>query len=472
MLKLFKYTGPVQLISILVLIYIIRLPLFFMTPPLLLEDMYHMLVGEKLANGFLLYRDILTSTPPIPAFIYWLINLLFGKSHTAFFVFSSFFAISQVLIFRYLSNNNELFSAKSDIPTLIYAVSTIVCYDFMSLSPAMISVTFILMAFNNIFRHIKAENNEGEIFATGFYIGLAYLCFAPAFIFLLMAFMSFILFTRTVFRYYMLLLMGFCFPIITLMVFFYWNDGLSSFINCYLFNFPQMALFSGKFNLSIVSVIIFPSLIMVLLGISKAFTYTRFINFQMLCNQILFAWMSITLFVIILFFSKTVSSFYLITPFAAYYISHYILLSKRKWISEVLFVIMFIIALQFCYSILKIGKINQQNLAFNNQIIWPEMDLPLLKNKRILVLGDSIELYKQSSLATPFLDWSLSKKVLVSMDKFSCVETTYDSFINEKPELVIDLNNLMPKIQSRIVPIGNMYQKIGNSNMYKLVNER
>ena len=200
MLRFFKHSGPLQLIALFLLTLFTRLPLFISDSPLLMEDLRHLVLGEKMASGSFIYKDIIDAVPPISALIYWMLGSLFGRSLLAFQLVASFLIFIQALLFRHLCNKNDLMSEKGDIPAFAYIICSMVCYDFMSLSPCLISLTFILIAFDRIFKHIKSENNEGEIFATGFYIGIAYLCFAPAIIFSFMGYIAFVLYTRTSIR--------------------------------------------------------------------------------------------------------------------------------------------------------------------------------------------------------------------------------------------------------------------------------
>ena len=91
----------------------------------------------------------------------------------------------------------------------------------------------------------------------------------------------------------------------------------------------------------------------------------------------------------------------------------------------------------------------------------------VVKGKRIAVLGENMNIYKESSLATPFLDWSLSEEVLRNPDYYDNVICIYQSFMSGEPEVIIDLENVIPGIAKRIPFFDESYKKV-KSNVYVL----
>ena len=89
-------------------------------------------------------------------------------------------------------------------------------------------------------------------------------------------------------------------------------------------------------------------------------------------------------------------------------------------------------------------------------------------DKRILVLGDNLHIYKKASLATPFLDWQLSSETLKEPNYYGKSARIYLGFTDQNPpEIIIDLENCMPILQKNILFLEQNYFKT-EDNVYLL----
>ena len=86
------------------------------------------------------------------------------------------------------------------------------------------------------------------------------------------------------------------------------------------------------------------------------------------------------------------------------------------------------------------------------------------RGKRILVLENRLDLYQDNFLATPFLDWKLSREIFHNPDYYENVTQVYRAFKIDPPDLVFDRENLlgdffrrMPEIKSEYVREGDLY---------------
>ncbi|HEY9487239.1 MAG TPA: hypothetical protein VIQ51_02855, partial [Chryseosolibacter sp.] len=90
--------------------------------------------------------------------------------------------------------------------------------------------------------------------------------------------------------------------------------------------------------------------------------------------------------------------------------------------------------------------------------------------KRILILDNTPDLYKSNFLATPFLDWRLSREIFSHPDYYQNVTSVYHSFKHDPPEIVLDPENLlkhffhrMPDVESNYIRQGDRYiRKVSN----------
>jgi len=142
------------------------------------------LVGYRLSEGFMMYRDVWESLSPLSAGTYWIIYSLFGSSSgIAIEVLGFLLVFVQASIFNTLLINNQAYADNTYIPAAIYVILASLYFDFFSFSPVLLGITFLLLALNNIFSQIEFRAKRDErILNTGFYLGIAALFHFPFFI--------------------------------------------------------------------------------------------------------------------------------------------------------------------------------------------------------------------------------------------------------------------------------------------------
>src|SRR5690606_3056147 len=113
----------------------------------------------------------------------------------------------------------------------------------------------------------------------------------------------------------------------------------------------------------------------------------------------------------------------------------------------------------------RFGKI----AAIDYSGLWVSTTNSGISGKRVLVLGDGVDLYADNSLATPFLDWQLSQEIFRHPDYYENVTRVYQAFRQDAPELIIDPDDLlgpfldrMPGIRSQYIREGSRYRRINN----------
>ncbi|MFN0048314.1 MAG: hypothetical protein ACKVOU_04250 [Cytophagales bacterium] len=457
MIRFFRFSGPFQFGILFFMIWLFRMPLFLTDTPLLWEDVNHLALGEKLADGFLIYRDIIDSTGPLAATVYWFISVFAARSLVTFYVIAGFLLFIQSQIFKWLCSNNDILSDKGDLPALLYVVVASTCFDFFSLSPAFISLTFVLIALNSIFKHIKSENNEGEIFTTGLFLGLAYLTFAPALAFFILSFFTFAVFTRSSVRYYFLFATGFIFPTLLCLTIFFMLDGFTEFVHYYLFQFPAAIGFESNFGWKILAFMVLPSFLFGLMGVIRAFTYKRFIIYQVISQRIIFIWLVVTLLIVTFFFKETTSAFSLTIPFIAFFITHFFQLIKQKKLGGYLLLIYVIYSLRMVYSYIDLPFLNKNLINFNNQVAAPSKWNKVFENKKILVIGKENAVFQNNKLATCYFDFELSQPILAHPEYYENTNHIYSAFLTDMPDVIIDNEVLMPNIVEKVPYIKNHF---------------
>lgn len=467
MLRFFKYSGPIQFFFLFAISLLIRVPFFIFEPPLLIDDLKHLALGEKMSAGFLIYRDVIDNTSPISAFVYCLITYLFGKSLVGFHLISGVLIFTQAIIFKSLCNSKELMTQRGDIPALVYIICSSVCYDFFSLSPCLISLTFVLLATDKLFKHIRNQNDEEDFFFTGFYIGIAYLCFSPSALFFLMCIVVFLLYSRSTARYYLLYTFGFIFPIICVAVFFLYSDGLSAFYNHYLTEFQLVFQPLSIQNPYYIVLIFFPIILITILGFFTVGAHKRFINFQIITQQIIVSYLVITLFLMVVFFSNPISNYMFVIPYAAFFMSNFILITRKNKLANVLIIFLVLNCVQVVYNYLPISYYPKNLTNYCNQLIFDSPISKMYNDKKIAVLGNDFSMFINNKQASSFYNWQLAAPYFNGMEYYAKVETVYKGFASDMPDVIIDQHNVLPKVFDRIPFLQNSYKKTTIIGVYE-----
>ncbi|MGI9543694.1 MAG: hypothetical protein ACR2MX_10575 [Cyclobacteriaceae bacterium] len=467
MLAFFRINDPYRLVGIFVLLIIIRIPVFLSGTPLTLPELNWMLLGESVANGQVIYKSIWDQTAPLSALIFGVIDLVFGRSQLAHQIIATLLVFIQSIILNQLLLRNKAYNENSYVPALIYILLMSSLYFYYTLSPTLMSLTFILLAINNLFYDIAYKAGQERFLNTGIYLGLATLFFFPAILFFPVMFLSFIMYTGSDFRKYLLLLFGFIFPFILVAGAFFWQYALQEYYQQYLLSVLTINSQVLIDRLPILIILAIP-LIFLVLALLKLWQAKRYNNYQV-NFQIVFFFMSLaSILVWLISYYKAPFQFVLIMPFLAFFISHYFLLIRRRGWAELLFLV-------FASSILVL------NYGSRFQFIVPQNWIPteklsvqdtqwtqLVKGKKILVIGNQLSVYNQASLATPYLNWEMSKKHFEQSNYYDHLTDIYLNLSKDMPEVIIDLEGMVPQLFERMPTIAARYKKSNVEGAYEL----
>ncbi|MEK6479541.1 hypothetical protein WJR50_18495 [Catalinimonas sp. 4WD22] len=471
MLSYFRVNDPYRMLGVFVLLILIRLPFLISGTSLSIPELNWMLVGEKLAEGSRLYIGVWDNIGPLAALIYSLIELIFTRSQTTYALLAILLTTYQSLVFNNFLLNKKAFNENTYVPAFVYVILSSFSFDFYILSPVLISLTWILLALRNVFYRIESRSQDNRILGTGIYLGLATLCYLPSIFFLLSTIMAYMLFANVSIRRYLLLLYGAALPILIALTYFFLVDGLDGFITQYLLSFRTLSRQLLIQPLSLLYISIIP-LIFLIVSLYKVSQIRRFTNQQSKLQQIMF--IKIVATTITLFFVNDLAPYHLLpfVPPVAFFVTHF-LLSIRRFIFAELTTALFAIVLVFngyaflygffsLHSIFNISNLMVQETPYDDEV----------RGKKILVLGDQLSIYREATLATPYLDWQISKRSLSSVDYFENLTEVYHNFSQDMPEVIIDLESVMPQLQSRIPLLENAYQAASNTgNVYRLRQE-
>lgn len=466
MLQYFRINDPYRLLGLLVIMVVISLPLFLDTPPMTYPELKSILVGEKVHNGSSLYSEVIDSTAPLAGWFDALFEMIFGRSLTARHILAFFIIFTQAAYLGIIFINKKAFAESTFIPSVVFAFLFFFSFDTLSLNSELLASGFLLLALHSLFRQIEfREQGDPSIFNLGFYIALASLFSFSFIVYLLAAIVILMAFTRSAVRSYLLMIFGFLLPHLLMISIYYLKDGLPELWDYYyLLNLSfRRDIFTGVSSLFILGAV---PLVFLVVSIVMLNRDARFTKYQSQLVQTMFFWMIFSFLQIL--YSKDLrpqSLITLIPPFS-FYISHFLLLIRRRKFAEISIWVLLvsIVGVAYLARYNKIGAVNYGHL-----LVQDNKSADAIRDKRVLMLGDDFSIYKYNKLGSGFLNWRLSREIFEQPDYYENVILINNSITTDPPQVIIDPSNLMPYIFERSPILKDKYTLSGNGR-YTLKN--
>ena len=452
MLRYFRINDPYRLLGLLGILLLIYLPLFIDTPAITVPELKSLLVGEKIREGNIPYAELVDATPPLTAWFYGLADILFGRSLLARHLIAFIILFLQSAFLGIMLVNRKAFSESTYIPSFVFSIFAFFSFDTFALSGELIGAGFLLLAVNNLFKEIEFRTQRSEtVFNLGLFISLASLCSFSFVMHLLSvcAIMSF--YTRSSLRGFLLLIFGFLLPQLIMMSLYYLNDNLTQLWTFYYL--PNLSSISDKL-MSTSSIMALGSipLFYLLVSVIMLNRQARFTKYQSQLLQSMFFWMIFSF--IQIFYSNNFrpQNFIILLPSFCFFITHFLLMIRRKKFAELntWILLIGIVCTSYLARYNKISSINYESL-FVKKTSTP------IKDKKILMLDADLSVYQFNKLATPFLNWNLSREIFEHPDYYENVITVYESFKADPPEVILDKHNVMPGFMERIPELKTSY---------------
>ncbi|MBS1487813.1 MAG: hypothetical protein JST43_09515 [Bacteroidetes bacterium] len=458
MLRFFKLNDPYRLLVVLLLLIGLAIPVFLTRWDVTQIELKSLVLGEALQSGKMMYVHIIDATPWLAAWFDKWISFFFGRSLPARHIITLLTLFFQASFFAIVLIRNRVYAEATYVPALVFALLTFFSFDMLSFSHQLIASTFLLFALNNLFKEIELKTQREEtIFNLGLYLGMASLMVLSYAVFLPGTLLLLAVYARLAVRRAMLLLSGFIFPHVALFIYYFFSGGISRLTQYFYFqNFfgAQAGIISLKSTVVLGSIILF----FILASLVMVNREARFTRYQSQLLQVMLIWLSIALLEVSL--TKNFSPNCLITfiPPSTYLISHYLQLIRRKWIAEtMLWVLLFSVV-----GISRMAQANKIPAVDYSRMYVADSPYNTIQNKKVMMLGNDLGVYKNNQAATYFLDWDLSEEFFEQPDIFQHVVAIYDSFEKEKPAIVIDPQDWMKNVFRFNPLLKNLYQKDGN----------
>jgi len=468
MLKFFRLYDPYRLLAIAIMLITIRLSWFLSLNSITLPDLHHLLVGEKLGNGFFLYAELKTNTAPLSALIYYLLDIFFGRSILAYYILSVTLIFLQALILNGIFANNRVFKETSNYPALAYILFANAFFGFATLSPIVIALLFLLLALQKLFAILQSKSGEDSYFSLGFYLGLAMLTDLASIIFILVAIWALIVYSDSSAKKVVMMVFGSLFPLILCGLIYFWLDSLALAVSYITIDVFSLNLKENLKNFLLYSYLLPPAIITTYATLY--FIGQRGMNLnQQRFRKTMITWIFMCL-ILILFLMDPLEDghWFLLIPAAAYFFAGYLGTARKKWLANLIILLLFVQAL----AINNFGMLNEKGIPATfgwEQLQVKSINYVIAPEHTVLDLSDNFSAYLDNKPGSVFLNYTIAKKLLSQPNNYVAIEEIHRAFELEKPDIIIDPANKMGPVFDRIPSLKVQYKK-KDSDLWEKLN--
>ena len=468
MLSLFKINDPYKILIVFIIAIIINLPIFISGINITLPEIEWHTLGNKMASGGELYVDIYYPVGPLSAQVYRLLSYVFPDNYLIYRILGLVLIIIQATIFNISLIQYKAYNQNTYVPSLIYVVLMMGMEDYITLSPQLMGLTFVILSINITIKLIEGRKRAEEDFLKiGLYTGFSVL-FYPLYLFLMLPIIiALLFFTNTLIRRYLLMSFGIFLPMFLTWLKYYWYGQLEAFyFNLDFFIAPgnDVTMLAWK---NLLAVLIIPAIFLVY-SFLRIMRSTSFINYQVRLQKYYFLYIVTGFLIILLDYHQTSHILIVLIPVAAFFISHLFLMIRKTFVSEMLFLFFLspIVLLNYSASFELIkGK---EFLNYSKQYLRYEDTPSSPDGEKILVLGGDTRKYYGNYLATPYLSWDMLEHQVDHMDYYDNILSVYENLCEDPPEIIFDEQSVMPVLLSRIPDLSRRYRKSGDQ-LYRMI---
>ncbi len=448
MLRFFRVNDSNRLIVIFLILIVLRSILSWQGVPLNFFELKWLLIGQRMDEGFMMYKEIYDYCGPLSVFMYWLLDALFGKSLVAHHIISSLLIFLNAVIFNLLLIRNRVYKESSYLPALFFVLMVLAFPDFMALSPQLMAMTFILLALNNVFKRIANEVTDDLFLIAGLYLGIAVLFYPPAIVFFVSLLLSFFIFSTPILRRVALYFNGFFIPLVMAYCFYYWNDShyyaWDSLIMRGFFG-SRVVYFNIFENMKFLAIPIFWGLYAML----NTFAVGRLTSFQLKIAQtmlliflssLVVIWLDVEFSSVQLLFFGLPMSFFL---------THYILSIKKRRARAIIPNLIFI-------SLIITPYIVYNQLQNDVWAVTPKQRS--FSESSFMILSDRVDALREGDIRGPFFDPALSKQRLKELSDPIRAAAMIKAIDKALPTVIIDDWSKVPLLFRTFPDLGSKYE--------------
>ena len=410
-----------------------------------------MVLGERLSEGYLLYVDVIDDTGPLSAGVFTGLHLLFGRSPIAYILLGKIIVLVQIYYWNSTLIKYRVFDENTYLPAIVMAALFHFSFDLMYLSPTLLGSTFLLLAFGQLFSHtvLQKESSESTLLI-GIYGGLAtgfhwnFVFFLPFLILTGLAISSFTV------RQLFLSIMGFLLPILLILVFYFWKDGLEHALQVWpmVFSYPN---YGYQPSLSWLAPGAFPILLALIGFAISSFFRGATIN-QQKQRQLIIIWL---LFSAGLFFLvKNNASYQLVVflPAMTYFISQFFLLFNWTLLVKPAF-----FGLVLVLPLWTLNYWTTRTAVDTSYFVAAIDEITLPKKTGVMVLEKDPSPYLYKTLDGPFLNYNMSMRYLKQEKTLQQKAQVFQMVRRQKPQQVLDQDGLFKDLLDELPALKEFY---------------
>jgi len=408
-----------------------------------------MLLGERLGQGYFLFQDIIDDNGPLSAGFFTFIDLLFGRSILAYEVVGRILISFQILYWNSTLIKFKAFDVNTYLPAIIMAALFHFSFDLLSLSPALLGSTFLILALGQLFSQTVLQKDTSEsTLLIGIYAGLAtgfhpnYIVFLPYMIFTGIAISSFS------FRQLMLSLAGYFLPLLLISVFYFWNEGLEEAIQIW-----PLTFLSEKYEyqslLNWLYLGIFP-LVLAVAGYFMATVLRGSTINQQKQKQLILIWLLFSAAEFFIIKKQATFQLVILIPGLTYLITQFFLNTKKVVVAKIAFYLL-------VFGLPAVSIWYWQQKVTDSEYFVAKGDAKYSGD--VLVLGDNLSPYLNARLGGPFLNYRLSKLYLEQDRDLRQKARLFQMLQKQKPSIVLDPNGDFEKLLKKFPALEDQYSR-------------
>jgi hypothetical protein len=458
MLKFFRLYDPYRLFAIAIILILLRLSWFLGLNPITLPDLSHLLIGEKLGDGFLIYSELKTNTAPLSALIYYFLDIFFGQSILAYYILSITLIFLQAILLNGIFASNRVFRETSNYPALAYILFANAFFGFATLSPIVIALLFLLLALQKLYKILQTKSGEVVYFSLGFYLGLAILTDLASSIFIIVSIWALAVYSESSAKKIIMTLFGGLFPLLLCALVFFWFDSLALAASYYTTDVFSLNVWANLNNFLYYSYLLPPAILSTYATLS--FVGQRGMNLnQQRYRKTMITWIFMGLILMAFLLDPLEDGhWFLLIPGVTYFFAGYLGSARKKWLANLIILLLLI-----------------QGIVINNFGLLYDKGLPItfgweqlqLKPKRytispelnILYLGDDLSEYSENKPGSVFMNFRITESLFNNADNYEAIEEINRAFELDRPDVIIDPENLMEPIFKRLPGLKSQYQQ-------------
>jgi hypothetical protein len=412
-----------------------------------------MVLGERLSEGHLLYVDVIDDTGALSAGVFTGLHLLFGRSEIAYLLLGKIFVLFQIYYWNSTLIKYRVFDENTYLPAIVMAALFHFSFDLMYLSPTLLGSTFLMLAFGQLFSHtvLQKESSESTLLI-GIYGGLAtgfhwnFVFFLP---FLILTGLSISSFTV---RQLFLSIMGFLLPILLILVFYFWNDGLEQALQVWpiVFTYPN---YGYQPYLSWLAPGVFP-LVLALAGFFIGSFFRGATINQQKQRQLILIWL---LFSAGLFFLvKNTASYQLVVflPAMSYFITQFFLYFNWTLLLRPAF-----FGLVLALPIWGMNYWQERTKVDATYFVTAPIEKDQRIQKGLMILEENPSPYLTHSLDGPFLNFHMSESYLKQEKNLQQKAQVFQMIRRQQPEQVYDKEGLFKALLEELPALKEFYNE-------------